>query len=154
MSHLNETEQRDLGELLGVDSLDDSLNDDHQSRLRSQVLEIFDHAQNKTSQREARITPPPQKSMTWTRQSLACIAALAVCAMAVISIRLLDGNASLGTSVVHEQPVDDIGEQQLLASLSTLDAFRDDVSRDEYFAAIAICQQDHEVRAMSDTEHQ
>lgn len=152
MTNINENEQSAFEEFLGDACLDDSIDDAHQARLRSQVMQVFDEAHGDATRVVSHVPSFENKSKSDPRRTQTIAVVVAACAIAFVAVGLLGWSVSVNTSVTDRDAVASVeADPQLLASLSGLDAFRDEMSSDEYFDAIALCQQDYEARVMLDT---
>jgi len=145
-------EQQVFDELLGDDRFDDSVCDQHQSDLRSQVLQAFDQPDRKTLRPLVESQMPTGRKRQRASRSLRGVAIMATCLFGLVAIWFSRGNDPPERPIVQHSTVPDVtDDSQLVASLAEVNAFRDEVTREEYFLAIAMCELDHEGRVLSDS---
>ena len=145
-------ERQAFEELLGDDRFDDSVCDQHQSDLRFKVLQAFDQPDREATIAELHVRSSGERRRASWSQSLGYASILAVCLIGLVALWIYGGNESADTQIVDHAPVPDVTEDsRLLASLAEVNAFRDEVSREAFFDAIAICQLDHEGRTSFDS---
>ncbi len=137
-------------ELLGDNHFDDSVCDEHQSDLRSKVLQAFDQADRELAIAELPVRSANQRQWARRRRSLGYGAILAVCLIGLVAFWFYRGNEPANIPIANPAPAPEVTEDsQLLESLAAVNAFRDVVSPEAFFGALAMCQQDYEGR-MSD----
>jgi len=142
-------EQQVFSELQSDDQFDDSIFDQHQSDLRSEVLQAFDQPDHGTVLAKPQVGSIERRQRT--RRSLGYAAIVAVCLIGPIAW-FYHGNSSLNRPVVERPSVPSTtADSQLLASLVEVNAFRDEVSREALFVAIAMCEQEHDGRTFVDS---
>lgn len=146
-------EKQPLEKLISEDPFDDSVRPDHQHQLRSKTLEAFDQ-----SKREAALVQPQSLSQHGARRQMnwnlvgGYVAIIAACLVGIVAVSLYRGKVPTNDSIVINPPAPDVTlDPQLLASLAALDSYRDEVSPEAFFGAIAMCETDHEGRMMFDS---
>ncbi len=145
-------ERQAFDELLGDDRFDDSVCDQHQSDLRFKVLQAFDQPDREATIAELHVRSSGERRRASWSQSLGYASILAVCLIGLVALWIYGGNESADPPIVDHAPVPDVTEDsRLLASIAEVNAFRDEVSREAFFDAIAICQLDHEGRTSFDS---
>ena len=146
-----EHQRRAFDEILTGDPFDDSVCDDHQSQLRSKVLQAFDRSNSQPAMVQPESSGGTRRHVNWNR-ILGYVAVIAVCLIGIITLILNRGSDSTQRSVVNHRPVPSQSiDSQLVASLEEVDAYRDVVSREALWNAIAMCQGDFEGRMAFDS---
>ena len=144
-------ERQAFDELLADDRFDDSVSEQHQSDLRSQVLQAFDQCNRDVAVVDLRTPSANERQRASRTRSRGLMMILAVGLIGLVAVWFYRGDRSDGRSVVQRPPADDVTvDSQLLASLVEVNAFRDEVSRQALFDAIAMCELDHEGRMLLD----
>ena len=148
------TDEHSFNELVGDDRFDDSVCEEHQSKLRSEALQAFDG-----SKREAMLVESQHASGSVERRNassgliLSYSAIAVVCLIGFMAFCFYGSNGPAERSRAEHLPVPDVKvDSQLLASLAEVNAYRDEVTREALFNAIAMCQQDQEGRMLSDLD--
>ena len=145
-------ERQAFDELLGDDRFDDSVCDQHQSDLRFKVLQAFDQPDREATIAELHVRSSGERRRASWSQSLGYASILAVSLIGLVALWIYAGNESADPPIVDHAPIPDVAEDsRLLASLAEVNAFRDEVPREAFFDAIAICQLDHEGRSSFDS---
>jgi hypothetical protein len=144
-------EKQTFEALISEDPFDDSVCGDHQNQLRSEALEVFDQ-----SKQEATLVQPQSLSQHGTGRHLdwnlayGYFAIIAACLIGIVALSFYRGKASTDDAIVNNQQAPSVTvDPSLIASLAALDSYRDEVSSEEFFGAIAMCQTDHEGRMLS-----
>ena len=148
-------EQEFFANLLSDSELDDSVCEEYQAKLRSQVLDTFDRSCD-----PHRLSGPAvEKSVTtlhWnSRNSLLAIASIAACLICVAAFWSADLDILNRTVVVQPQPVsmEDI-DPLLLAAIADVDAWQGTVPADAFFNALAQCEIQLETRRQANTANE
>jgi len=141
-------EQRAFDQLLGDDGFDDSVCDEHQSDLRSELLRVFDQLDRDVTVAELSVRPTRQRQQSSWSRSLGYATVLAVCLIGFVVVWFYAGSQP-HTIVEHAPVADSTDDARLLASLAAVNAFKDEVPLEDFFGALAMCQQDHEGRKLS-----
>jgi hypothetical protein len=145
-------ERQTFDELFGADHFEDSVSDQHQSELRSKVLQAFDQSNSERTIVELRVPSTSGRQHASGNRSLGYVAILAVCLIGLVAIWLYQGSGSDSRRIVDNPRIPGVPENsQLLASLAAVNAFRDEVPREALFGAIAMCEQDHDGRMFFDS---
>lgn len=149
-----EADRHSFDDLLGDDCFDDSVGEEHQSELRSKVLEAFDCSNRETTLVESQhvlpdVKPRPASAgLVWS-----CSAMAAVCLIGFATFHFYRWNERAEPSHPGHRPVSVATiDPLLLESLAEVDAYSDEVPREALFNALAMCQQDYEGRTWSDLD--
>ncbi len=144
------SEQQAFAEILGDNRFDDSVCDEHRSDLRSKVLQAFDQANGEVATAELSARSDHQRQWASRRRSFGYATILAVCLIGLVAAWFYRGDESAHIPIAKPAPALDVNdESRLIESLAAVNVFRDEVSPEAFFSALAMCQQDHEGR-MSD----
>jgi len=144
-------ERQAFEELLGDGHFDDSVSDQHQSDLRSRVLQAFDQTSCEMAVVELCTPSAGQRQCASWNRSFGYAVILAVGLIGLVAVWFYRGDRSAELPMVQQPTAADVTEDsQLLASLAKVNAFRDEVSREAMFDAIAMCELDHEGRMLFD----
>lgn len=142
-------ERQAFDELVGDDRFDDSLSDQHQSELRSEMLQAFDRPSSEIAVVQQHVPSVGARQLARRKRSLGFTAIVAVCLIGLVAVWTYRGDRSSDGGVVQQPDSTDVTEDpQLLESLAEVNAFRDEVSREALFDAIAMCELDHEGRML------
>ncbi|MBC8352874.1 MAG: hypothetical protein H8E66_12840 [Planctomycetes bacterium] len=142
-------ERQAFDELLAGDRFDDSICDQHQSDLRSKALQAFDD----TSTVELRVASTNERRRARLKRSLGYEMTAVVCLIGLVAGWFYYDRIREERPIVVNPPVPDVTiteDVQLLASLTEVNTFRDEVSAEALFSAIAMCELDHEGRVLFD----
>lgn len=146
-------EKQTFEELIREDQFDDSIRDRHQAQLRAKALEVFGQVKQETPlvQPQSLSQNVPRRRVD--RKLVFCyFATIAACLIGIVALTLSRGKESVVDSIVNKQQAPNITvDPQLIASLAALDSYRDDVSPEAFFSAIAMCEIDHEGRVLFDS---
>lgn len=148
-SHQNpNSDQQLFDELRHRDRFDDSIGDQHRRDLRSKVLQaVCQPADDETVERRATIADGHRR---W-RNAVSYVVILAGCVMVCVAAWILGGGRSAERHIIKAPPVPQRAEDSpLLASLTAVNSFREEVSPEALFGAFAICELAHEERERFD----
>jgi hypothetical protein len=145
-------ERQFFDDLLGDDHFDDSVGDRHQSELRAKVLQAFTHPIPQAGVAELRVASVGEGQTANRNRSLGYAMILAGVLVGFVAIWFFQGSDSGGRWLVGHPPTPDISaDSQLLAALAQVNAYRDQVSPEELFHAMYICQLAHVGRTTFDS---
>lgn len=140
-------EEQAFDELLRNDGFDDSVGEQHQSDLRFQMLEAFGSSSPKESSVVLAGSGDCERENARWNRTVGFAVILAICLIGVVAAWIYNAEAPYSGNVAGEQPVSEATDHALLlASLNEVNEFRDEVSREALFSAIAMCELDHEGR--------
>jgi len=147
-------DRHSFNELAGDDRFDDSVCEEHQSELRSKVLQAFDQSNRETTLVESQHVSPGVEQRNASSNLILSYSAIAVvCLIGFGAFCFYRWNEPGEPSRAEHRPVSDVTiDSRLATSLAEVNAYRDEVSREALFNAIAMCQRDHEGRMLSDLD--
>ncbi len=138
----NMNDQQAFNELLGDDRFDDSVNEQHQTDLRSKMLQAFDTPDADSAVVELH-REDDDRSRGRRSRKFGWAVALVACVTGVIAASFY---SSIFSDRVEGPIVDANVDPEFVASLNEVIVYRDDVPPDELFYAIAMCELEHEGR--------
>ena len=143
-----EADRHSFDDLIRDDCFDDSVCEEHQSELRSRVLEAFDRSDREATLAGAQhvlpnVRPRPSRAgLVWSFSAM-----VALCLIGFAAFHFYHGNEMSGPSHQGHRPVSIATiDPLLLESLAEVNAYGDEVPREALFNALAMCQQDYEGR--------
>lgn len=141
-SQWNRDEQAVRDSMRSRTSPDESINDQHQRELRDAMLAAFDSSTPATPLQPLR---SPSRS-PW----IAIIVGLAACVVAIISLSLAKhGDGTNGRIAIGDRsPTGKIADAQF-KTIERVTDFQDDVSTEDFFLALAICEHVQQADAVS-----
>lgn len=142
-------ERQAFDDLLGKDRFDDSVNEQHQSSLRSDVLQAFGQSHTDASPVELAEDPTSKQKSRRASRVVGLAVMLAVCLFGLVAAWIYSGDSPDERNIVEEPSVAE--DSHLVASLDEVNLFREEVSPEALFFAIAMCEVDHEGRTRSDS---
>ncbi len=141
-SHWNRDEQAVLDAMRSQASPDDLIDNQHQRELRAAMLDAFDSS------------TPTVPLQTWSSPSrrtwIAIVVGVAACVVAIISFSLSRNGEGTNKQISRgdHRPTGKLADAQLKA-IEQVTAFQDDVSTEDFFLALAICEQVQRADAVS-----
>lgn len=142
-------ERQAFDELVADDRFDDSLSDQHQSELRSEMLQAFDRPSSEIAVVQLHSPSVGARQLARRKRSLGFGVVVAVCLIGLIAVWTYRRDRSYDGGVVQQPDSTDVTEDpQRLESLAKVNAFRGEVSREALFDAIAMCELDYEGRML------
>jgi len=141
-------EKRAFEELISEDQFDDSVCGDHQFHLRSKALAAFDQSKRNAASVQPLAQVEKPHRLNWNLV-LGYSAIIAACLIGIVALSFSREKPSPDDLIVNNQQIPSVTiDPQLVASLAALDSYRDEVSPEAYFGAIAMCQTDHDGRML------
>ncbi len=113
----------------------------HQSDLRCKMLDAFDRSQRATVHSIAPNTQHGSRNGLW----LGRLAGLAACVVAIASYSVMRLDRGTGDSMADRDALaSNQVDGEYLAAVTTVNEFREEMSEDAFFFALAMCEQQHE----------
>lgn len=110
----------------------------HQSDLRCEMLDAFDQSQRVSERSVAPNTQHGSRNGLW----LGGLAGLAACVVAIASYSVVRLNRGTGDSMADRYALaSDQVDAEYLAAVTTVHEYREEVSEDVFFFALAMCEQ-------------
>jgi hypothetical protein len=149
-----ETDRHSFDDLIADDCFDDSVCEEHQSELRSEVLQAFDRSNREATLVELQHVLPnvkPRPASAGLALNYSAMAAVCLIGFATFFFYRwrepaepsLPGDRSVSVATI---------DPLLLESLADVSAYGDEVPREALFNALAMCQQQYEGRTWSDLD--
>ena len=140
-------EQELFAELLSNSSLDDDIPVEHQAELRRQMLDAFDRSQ---VQEEECVPVVIQSNTTFqwnVKNTILLVASLSACLVCVAAFWSTRRNdISNHTTIEAQANASTNVDPLLIASIIEVNAWKDEVSEEALFEALAQCEQQFEAR--------
>ena len=141
-----------FAKLLSDSELDDSISEEHQEKLRSEVLNAFDRSDASHGASDL-VVQQPATTIHWNnRKTLLAIASIAACLICIVALWSAAMKGFDRSVVAKSGPVSDENiDPLLLATVAEVDALKDTVPADAFFSALAQCELQRETRMQSNT---